>query len=250
MKREARKTRRARRTSNELDSFTPLARLALIAGDSLALSDNELTDAMNALSSRDERDELADVLHARLLELVELLRGLPEFANVQVTAERARLEQRRGAGFVQRVRAMGQPAEEALTSHKIQTGQLLARAVAVLKNATWWSATLDGWLLRSTSGKHRRLSFGRRFARTSSRARARGRRSLSGSITRRSTRTNSKVSANQSSPSDGPPGKSSDHRTHPYRPRHASDSSTARAAESSSAGRCVHALELSRVVLA
>jgi hypothetical protein len=119
MKRQPRKARRARRAPSELDQYTPLARLALIAGDSLALSDEQLTDAMNALSGHDEPGELADVLQARLLELVELLRGVPEFANVQVTAERARLERRRGAGFIQRVAGMGKSAAQALAAFSL-----------------------------------------------------------------------------------------------------------------------------------
>lgn len=218
MKRQARKARRARRTSSELDNYTPLARLALIAGESLALNDEQLSDAMNALSGYGEPGELADVLHARLLELVELLGGLPEFAGVQVAAERARLEQRRGAGFVQRVSRMGTPAAAALSSHKIQSGQLLARARALLKNVTRWSALRGGWLRQCTRGSRRRSSSGRGVARTSSRRVASKRRSSSASITRRSTPTSSSESESPSTQSDEPAEWSSARRTHRARP--------------------------------
>lgn len=219
MKRTARKTRRARRDT-ETDQLTPLARLALIAGDSLALSDSELTDAMNALSGHAAPGELADVLHARLLELVELLRNLPEFADIQVTAERARLEQRRGAGFVQRVAGMGTPAAAALSSHKIHgvnSRGLLARARKLRQSASWLRiGTCAGWLRRFTGGPRRRSSSGRRCASTSSVRRESRRRSSSGSTRKRSARLSSSAPENRSTPSDEPPGPSSDRQTRPF----------------------------------
>ena len=216
MKRQARKTRRARRAT-ETDQLTPLARLALIAGDSLALSDIELTDAMNALSGHAAPGELADVLHARLLELVELLRNLPEFADVEVNAERAQLEKRRGAGFVQRVAGMGTPAAAALSSHKIQgvnSRGLLARARKLLQSTSWLRiASCGGWPRRFTGGPRRRSSSGRRSGSTSSARRGSRQRSSSGSIGKRSARPSSSARANQSSPSDEPPAPSSDRPT-------------------------------------
>jgi len=220
MKREARKTRRARRVSSETDQLTPLARLALIAGDSLALSDSELTDAMNALSGYAEPGELADVLHARLLELVELLRNLPEFADVQVTAERAQLEKRRGVGFVQRVAGMGTPAADALSSHKIQgvnSRGLLARARKLLQSASWLRiGSCGGWPRRFMGGPRRRSSSGRRCGFTSSGRRGSRQRSSSGSTSKRLTRSRSSARRNQSTQSDEPPGQSSAHQTRPF----------------------------------
>lgn len=231
MKRNARKTRRARRAASELDQYTPIARLALIAGDSLALNDEQLTEAMNALSGFEEPDELADVLHARLLEMVELLSDLPEFAGIEIGRTRQTLEQRRGAGFVQRVSALGTPAAAALSSYKIQgvnSRVFLARARAVLKYVAWLGiSTRVGWLRRCTGGARRRSSSGRRSAFTSSARRASRRRSSSGSISRRSTRARSSARGNQSTPSDGPPAPSSDRRTHPSRRRRRCASCTA-----------------------
>lgn len=113
MKRKPRKARRS------LEQLSPVARLAIIAGDSLAMDDQQLTDVMNELSGHAERSELADVLYARLLELLELLvplelSGVPKFSAVELAAERARIEQRRGAGFVYKVSFMGTPASETL----------------------------------------------------------------------------------------------------------------------------------------
>jgi hypothetical protein len=231
MKRTARKTRRARRETSELDQYTPLARLALIAGDSLALSDEQLTDAMNALSGFNAPDELADVLHARLLELVELLSGLPAFANVQVTAERAQLEQRRGAGFVQRVAAMGTPAAAALSSHKIQWGQLLARLFAASNNGGW-SGTVGAWLLRCTGGSSRHLSSGQNFAHANCRKRANRRPSSFGSISSPSTRKRSSSQASLNSRCAGQTALSSGRLTRRFRPSRCFASCTAGTAES------------------
>lgn len=219
MKRQPRKARRARRAVSELSGMPPLARLALIAGDSLALNDQQLTVAMNALSGFEEPDELADVLHARLLEMVELLGDLPEFAGIEIASARSTLERRRGAGFVQRVAGMGTPAAAALTSHKIHgvnSEGLLARVQRLRQSASWLRiASCGGWRRRFTGGPRRRSSSGRRCASTNSVRRGSRQRSSSGSTSKRSTRASSRASANRSTPCDEPPGPSSDRRTRP-----------------------------------
>ena len=246
MKKQPRKTRRARREVSDVSSMPPLARLALIAGDSLKLNDEQLTVAMNALSGFEQPDELADALHARLLEMVELLRDLPEFAGIEIASARNQLERRRGAGFVRRVAEMGIPAADALSSHKIQgvnsarallhsrellalvqwkqhrnnTRGLLARRCEPRKNASsCFRGKSAGSRLRSMVGICRRTNFGRVFESSSSARLGSSQKSLSSSTVNRSTRSRSNALANRSTQSDAPRARLNTHRTRERRTR-------------------------------
>jgi hypothetical protein len=88
---------------------------------------------MNALVNDGDPGEIADVLHARALEMLELLPGVPEPIVAGIERARKQIELRRGAGFLSRVAPMGRPAAQvlnvkafaalnanALTSHRIQ----------------------------------------------------------------------------------------------------------------------------------
>jgi len=75
------------------------------AAESLGFSDEELAEAQSG------HGESADVLMARVFELLELEHGHTTEACDQARAE---MEERRGAGFVKRVQRMGKPAAAAL----------------------------------------------------------------------------------------------------------------------------------------
>jgi len=171
--------------------------LSAIAEESLGFSGDE-TSA-----------EHVDIMTARLLELAECL---------GVTNEplRAELERRNGSEFFARVAAMGTPAAEALSSHKIQYGQLFGRALARARqwaHATWCGLG-GGWRRRYTHGGRRRSSSGRACGRTSSSVRAKGQRSSSGGTGRRSTRPSSSGQASRNTRSDEPAARSNGRRTH------------------------------------
>jgi len=110
------------------DETPPMARVGMVAGISLGLSDEQSADALNALAGFRQGDGTSAAMFARMLELVDLARldgsgdGLPE---LDTTAERAKLERRFGVGFVKRVAAMGQPAASML-------GALRGLLIAVL----------------------------------------------------------------------------------------------------------------------
>ena len=114
------------------DQFSPLEQLYVAAGASLSLTNAEVADAMLALVDDGDPGEVADILHARALEMLELLPGIPEPVVVGIERARRQIELRRGAGFLVRAAAMGRPAAEVLnveafvalnvntfTSHKI-----------------------------------------------------------------------------------------------------------------------------------
>jgi hypothetical protein len=75
------------------------------AAESLGFSDEQLAEAQSG------QGESADMLMARVFELLELQHG---HSTPDCDQARAELEQRRGAGFVQRVARMGKPASVAL----------------------------------------------------------------------------------------------------------------------------------------
>lgn len=116
--------RKARRQRLQVvERLPPMAELAIVAGESLELSDQDLTDALNALSGFTAPDERSDVLQARLLELAELVQARDDApaalrlacASLDLVEARAELERRRGVGFVARVAAMGKSAAAALS---------------------------------------------------------------------------------------------------------------------------------------
>jgi hypothetical protein len=75
------------------------------AAESLGFSDEQLAEAQSG------QGESADVLMARVFELLELQHGR---TTPDCEQARAELEQRRGPGFVTKVRRMGKPAAVAL----------------------------------------------------------------------------------------------------------------------------------------
>jgi hypothetical protein len=75
------------------------------AAESLGFDDQRVAAAQNGYG------EDADILSARVLEMLELENG---FTSSECVRARAEMEQRHGAGFVARVAAMGRPAATAL----------------------------------------------------------------------------------------------------------------------------------------
>lgn len=146
------------------DETPPMGRVGMVAGISLGLSDEQATDALNALAGFRPTDATAGALFARMLELVDLARregiddGLPHDLNT--AAERAKLDRSFGAGFVKRVTAVGQPAASML-------GAL--RSLLLLLALLLWSSngTAAQNLGASVNGAHKiqrrnRRYFGRR----------------------------------------------------------------------------------------
>lgn len=112
----ARKLRRAanrRAHSNEVPQELIDAAVA-----SLEFDEQQSTAAIDELCEVRPRSELGDALAARLLEVTELVYG----SQPDLPEARAQIEERRGPGFLARVSAMGRPAAEVLSSHKIQAG--------------------------------------------------------------------------------------------------------------------------------
>lgn len=116
---QARKLRRAAAVKPvpRDDEAPPLARVGMLAGISLGLSDEQATDALNALAGFRPGDGTSAAMFARMLELVDLARldgASDELGELDTAAERAKLERSFGAGFVKRVAAMGKPATSML----------------------------------------------------------------------------------------------------------------------------------------
>jgi len=236
MKRERTMTKRQRRNvSNQFEDLGQEAhQLMKLAAESLGLTSEQVAAAENDVT------EASDMIQVRVIEMLELVHGgtTPDAA-----AALAEIERRRGAGFLQRVAATGRSAKAAAlallsvlailatgavpttqpgagTSHKIHgvnSRGLLARVRRLLQNAPWLrNGSCGGWPRRSTGGGRRRSSSGRRCASTSSVRRGSRQRSSSGSTSKRSAHTNSSAQANQSTPSDEPPGPSSVRQTRPF----------------------------------
>ena len=118
--------RQQRRSLVQFEEMPALSKLALLAGRSLGLTDEQSSEAIENLGSfpESEPNELADMVLARLLEMVELVRsratGPSELqqacATIKLPSGRVELERRNGSGFVTRVAAMGRPAVAALVS--------------------------------------------------------------------------------------------------------------------------------------
>lgn len=209
--------------------------LVALAGFSLGFDDQQIADAMRELSDLTPT-ETSDMLEARLLELMELLGDnvtrvfpgtTPALLNAaspdSLEAARRLLEQRRGAGFVERVAQMGEPAQDVamrIRYRKVNFLAALSRARHYGRGAKW-SGKRGGWLRRYTHGARRRSSCGRVSARTSSGARGSRQRSSFGGTGARSTRRSSSAPASRSTPSGEPAARSSDRRTHlhPLSPR-------------------------------
>lgn len=118
------------------DETPPLARVGMLAGISLGLSDEQATDALNALAGFREGDGTSATMFARMLELVDLARsagvGDALQTDLDTTRERAKLERSFGAGFTKRVAAMGSPAVSMLGALR----SLLLLAVLLLWPST------------------------------------------------------------------------------------------------------------------
>lgn len=118
--------RQQRRSLMRTEEMPALSQLALLAGRSLGLSDEQSAEAIENLGSfpASEPNELADTVLARLLEMVELVRNRETgpsdlqqaCAAIELPTGRVELERRNGSGFVTRVAAMGKPALVALAS--------------------------------------------------------------------------------------------------------------------------------------
>jgi hypothetical protein len=100
MSRAARKIRR--NASKQFSSS--VVEITDVAGRSLGFTDSQLAEAHTGSG------ELADMLLARSLDLLEHLHG---YASDDCIRGRAELEQRNGAGFLERVAATGEPAATA-----------------------------------------------------------------------------------------------------------------------------------------
>jgi hypothetical protein len=114
---QARKLRRAAAVKPVQDETPPLARVGMLAGISLGLSDEQSTDALNALAGFRQGDGTSAAMFARMLELVDLARNDgsgDSLGELDTAAERAKLERSFGAGFTKRVAAMGKPAASML----------------------------------------------------------------------------------------------------------------------------------------
>lgn len=148
------------------DEDPPLARLGMLAGISLGLSDDQATDALNALAGERQSDGTSAAMFARMLELVDLARSAGRgstLPDIDTAAERAKLERSFGAGFVKRVAAMGRPAASMLLALK---GVLLLLFVLLWPAAA--SAEPLGGTLRNAhkiQSRNRRRARHRRAAR-------------------------------------------------------------------------------------
>jgi hypothetical protein len=116
-----------------------MGRVGIVAGLSLGLSDEQTTDALNALAGFRPSDATTGTMYARMLELVDLARGegldgLPH--DLDTKAERAKLERSFGAGFIKRVAAMGQPAGSTLAALRSLLLAFVVLLWASLGNAT------------------------------------------------------------------------------------------------------------------
>lgn len=164
--------RKARRQRLQVvERLPPMAELAIVAGESLELSDQDLTDALNALSGFTPPGELSDRLQARLLELAELVQArsdAPEplrlaCSSLDLVEARAELERRNGAGFVARVARMGKSAAAALA------GVLLALLVWLFPSSAFAATAAPPKLAAGAESSH---NVSRRKRRRSRHARA------------------------------------------------------------------------------
>lgn len=182
MSRFARKLdRRAERRAHDEIPEGSTAWLAVVAGGSLGFNDKQISDAMNTLSSGGERDELADMLETRLLELLFLL---GKTTTAVVDEARSQIEGRRGAGFFARVEAMGGSAREIADRIRYRNANF-----SPLRGLTYTEGLHGVWSWVESSGSSarcaRRSTSRRRFligcarARESSRARVARSRSFS-----------------------------------------------------------------------
>lgn len=117
----ARKLRRAANRRAHSDEVPQELIDAAVA--SLELDEQQSTAAIDELREVRPLSELGDALAARLLELTELVYG----SQPDLPEARARIEERRGVGFLAKVSAMGRPAVEVLGSHKIHAGNFTRR---------------------------------------------------------------------------------------------------------------------------
>lgn len=135
---QARKMRRAaavQRPREDDDGTPPMGRVGIVAGISLGLSDEQTTDALNALAGFRPGDSTSAAMFARMLELVDLAKldgSGAELPDLDTVAERAKLERSFGAGFVKRVAAMGSPASSMLAALR----SMLLVAIVLLWPAT------------------------------------------------------------------------------------------------------------------
>lgn len=125
------------------DEAPPLARVGMLAGISLGLSDEQATDALNALAGFRPGDGTSAAMFARMLELVDLARldgAGDELGELDTAAERAKLERSFGAGFVKRVAAMGKPATSMLQALR---GLLLLLLLTLWPSKAMAATTLE-----------------------------------------------------------------------------------------------------------
>lgn len=127
LKRKLRRRTSSARSSSWDDLFE-------LAGWSLGYNSEELSEI--ARSDRAAQCGVGDIVEARALELLELVDY--ERAPAFFEQKRAELEQRNGAGFIERVRAIGTPASEVLggaSDAKKKTG--LGQALLALVFLLW-----------------------------------------------------------------------------------------------------------------
>jgi hypothetical protein len=162
---QARKLRRAaavKPVPRDDDGMPPMGRVGIIAGISLGLSDDQTTDALNALAGFRPDDATTGTMYARMLELVDLARndgaGDALQTDLDTTTERAKLERRFGAGFTKRVAAMGSPAVSMLAALR----SLLLLAMLLLWPSTAKAASQE--LAGAYSNAHKIQRRNRRLA--------------------------------------------------------------------------------------
>jgi hypothetical protein len=103
----------------------PAEQLAVAAAISLELSSEQIDEACETLFYEPERTELADMVEARVIELLQL-------SGYGDQPARTALEQRKGREFFSRVAAMGKPAKSALQMAEKPIAALLALVVALV----------------------------------------------------------------------------------------------------------------------
>lgn len=208
MARFARKVERHRRAPVDLD----LVELTALAVASLGFDEDQINLA-------ETNGVHADVVTARVLELLELLNG---GTDQECSATRAELQQRNGPDFLKRVAAMGEPAAEVVRI-RYRTVTFLCptlRRCATMRPG--WSGTGRGSLgvcwRPFSRGMRRPSSCGRACARALSSSPANERNSLFGTTAKRSTLTSSSAQASRNLRSGERAAPSSVPRT-PRRPR-------------------------------
>lgn len=219
-------TRRAARRNErhgEALLSTSEGRLALEAARSLEMDAETFAEAFLAMT--DPSPETVgfalerDALFVRCLDILSVL-GHTHFLDGDIAQQRAELLSRRGAAFFAKVATMGEPASEAalrIRYNGVNCGNLARLRASVDSVSNKWTSRRGGSRLRSARGTRHPIGFGRRSARTSSQKRASRRRSLSGSISKRSAPTTSGGSESPSTPSDEPAASSSAPRTPSHR---------------------------------